>query len=472
MTAQYDVMVLGAGPAGASAALEAAALGLSVLLLDEAREAGGQVHRAPSPALGSDETRGEGAALRAALAASPVTCRFERRVWLLERDYRAIALGPDGSEAYSAPTLIVAAGATERHLPCPGWTLPGVFGLAAATVLLKAEGMLPGRRVVVAGTGPLLALVAATILTSGGSVAAVVDAHRRRDWFRAAPHLAVRPDLLARGASWLARIAVARVPILSGHAVTAVEGEERVRNVLVSPVSPDGTPDRTAPPRRFDADAVCLGYGLIPATEATRLLGAKHVFDSTRGGWIPDTDADQTTSLPGLFVCGDGAGLEGAAAAPLSGRIAARSAARHLGRLDGAAAAGLARLRAARSRAARFGRVMAALASPPPGLIDLATAETSICRCEAVTRATIEQAIAAGAATVNAVKAATRCGMGPCGGRLCAEPAAALIARMTGRQRAEVAPATPRPPLRPVTLGALTGTFRYEDLPITEPGPP
>jgi thioredoxin reductase/bacterioferritin-associated ferredoxin len=465
-----DLIVLGAGPAGTAAAIEADALGLATLLLDEAPAAGGQVHRAPSPALLSRPADAEaraGDAMRHALAASGVVHRPACRVWSLARGFRVTALGPDGPEDHEAPALILATGATERVLPCPGWTLPGVFGLAAATILLKAEHILPGRRVVVAGTGPLLALVAAKLLAAGAEVAAVVDARPRADWLRAAPALAARPDLLARGLGWLARLAAARVPVLAAHAVARIEGTGRVERVAVVPLAaPDG------PPRVFDADAVCLGHGLLPATEASRLLGARHVFDAARGGWVPELDAARRTSLRGLYACGDGAGLAGAAAAPLSGRLAALAAARDLGRLDESAfAARAAPLRAALARAARFGRAMAALSEPPPALLDLVAPDTLVCRCEGVTRGALERAVAAGAATLNEIKAATRCGMGPCGGRVCAEPAALLLARATDRDRAAIAPATARPPLRPVPLGALAGGFRYEDLPIPEPAP-
>ena len=140
MSGRFDVIVLGAGPAGTAAAIEAASQDLAVLLLDEAPEAGGQVHRAPSPALAGprDPEWRAGDALRAALAASSVTCRFGQRVWLLERGYGVTALGPEGTERHEAPALILAAGATERLLPTPGWTLPGVIGLAAAGFGLTA----------------------------------------------------------------------------------------------------------------------------------------------------------------------------------------------------------------------------------------------------------------------------------------------------------------------------------------------
>ena len=468
---QADLAVLGAGPAGVAAALEADALGLSVVLLDEAPAAGGQVYRASSAGDAKDADGRAGAALRAALAASRVTVLPGRRVWMLEPGFRLAALGPEGPERITAPRLIVAAGAMERHIPTPGWTLPGVMGLAAATILLKAERMLPGRAVVVAGTGPLLYLVAAKILAGGGRVAAVVDAQPRSAWLRAGAALAARPDLALRGLGWMAKLRLAGVKLLARHAVTGIEGDGQVARVRIAPLDADGRP-RAEGEGVVAADAVCLGYGLVPATEATRLLGATHRFDAGHGGWVPVLDGWQESDVPGLFVAGDGAGIAGAAAAPLSGRLAAIGAARHAGRLGEAEASRrAAALGAGLAKARRFGRAMTALSTPQAGLLAAMTDATPLCRCEGVTRATAAAAIDAGATTLVELKAATRCGMGPCGGRMCGEAAAMLVAERTGLPRAAIPPATARPPLRPVPIAALAGDFTYEELPIPQPAP-
>ena len=482
---EADLAVLGAGPAGAAAALEAAALGLKVVLLDEAPAPGGQIYRAPAAHGHAPMARGEapaargaddadaraGAALRAALAASPVTVLPGRRVWMLEPGFRIAALGPAGPERLAAPRLILATGAMERHLPIPGWTLPGVMGLAAATILLKAEGVLPGRQVVVTGTGPLLYLVAAKILAGGGRVAAVADARPRAAWLRAAPTLLARPDLALRGLGWMAGLRRAGVPLLAGHAVTAIEGEGEVARVHLAPLAPDGQP-RAGVGRVVEADAVCLGHGLVPTTEAARLLGAPHDFDEAASAWAPRLGPWQDSEVPGLFIAGDGAGIAGAAAAGPSGRLAALGAARQAGRLTPEEAERMAGpIRRDLARARRFGRAMTVLATPPAGLLAAMTEATPLCRCEGVTRATATAAIAAGATSLVELKAATRCGMGPCGGRLCGEAAAMLIAARTGRPRAAVPPATARPPLRPVPIAALAGDFAYEELPIPQPAP-
>lgn len=468
----YDLIVLGAGPAGATAAIKARSLGLRVAVIDEAPEAGGQVYRAPSPALAAtqpDADRAKGDALRVRLAASGAVLYANHRVWSLTPDFSVISIGPDGPLTLEAPNLIAAAGAVERHVPVSGWTLPGVIGLAGATILLKAHGVLPGCRVVVAGSGPLLLLVASKIIAAGGEVAAVIDAAPRSAWLSRASAMLARPDLMAKGASWLLALLKAQVPIHSGSAIRRVHGTDGVEAVTIGPVDRDWRPVGDAE-RTIPADAVCLGFGLLPSTEVTRLLGAEHRYEPELGGWVPAMDASLQTSVPGLFVAGDGAGVRGADAAPLSGELAALGVISRLGR-GGDLASEATKIEADWRKSARFGAAMSALAMPPPGTAAMIDSGTTVCRCEGLTRATLDAAIAAGARTLADLKATTRCGMGPCGGRVCGEAAAMLIGAATGWDRQTIGQPSARPPLRPVPLAAITGAFDYDDLPIPAPAP-
>ncbi|MEO6565234.1 MAG: FAD-dependent oxidoreductase [Casimicrobiaceae bacterium] len=477
MSAMLDVIVLGAGPAGAAAAAEAARRGLKVLVLDEAAAAGGQVYRIAPGIRERDATpeRDAGDALRMALASARVDARFGHRVWQVERhaaSFAVHAVHAGGPVTLTARALIVAGGAVERHVPIDGWDRPGVIGLAGATVLLKAQCMLPGREVVVAGAGPLLLAVAAGIVHGGGRVAAVVDLQPRSRWLQDWRNLASRPDLVLRGARWLATLLASRTHLLHGSAVRRIEGDPAVSAAVVTRLDGGGAFVAGAAERTIACDAVCLGFGLQPATDITRLLGATHAFDVARGGWHVVTDEQQSTSIAGLFVCGDAAGIAGAAAAPWSGRVAAVAVDRHLDRISAAQAVGAATpMVAARDRATRFGRAMTRVAEGGDGLVAAVAPHTPVCLCEQVSRATIDAAVDAGATTLSEVKSATRCGMGPCGGRLCEDAAARLIALRTGMTRDAVGMATGRPPLRPVALDQLAGEFNYDALPIPQPSP-
>jgi thioredoxin reductase/bacterioferritin-associated ferredoxin len=464
---QAELVVIGAGPAGVAAALAANECGVGTVLLDENLAAGGQVFRAPGPAnTARDSSHLDGETLRQALAASAVAARFERRVWRVSPALEVAAVSLEGLESWQAQVLVVASGTTEHVVPFPGWTEPGVIGLGAATALLKSEGIPPGRRTLVAGSGPLLAAVAVGILEVGGAVAGVVDLAGPFDWLRGLPALAARPALLARGLGWLRRLRRSRVPIFARHSVRRVE---RSGDSLVAEIEPLGS---AAPGRRIACDALAIGHGLTPASEITQMLRLAHVFNAGYGGWIARRDARMVTSRPDVFVAGDCGGVAGAAAAALQGRIAGLGAAHAVGRLDASALEHrLARLTAPLARAERFGLAFAPMIARAEVLLAHVPEDTIVCRCEDVTRAEITAAIATGAADVNQVKAWTRAGMGPCQGRVCGETLAGLLAPHVGG-RAAAGSLTARPPLRPLPLAAMLGRFEYADIPIPPAAPP
>ncbi len=470
----FDLIVLGGGPAGGNAALAAAEAGLSVVLFDEQPTAGGQVWRAPWPgfdAPGGSPERRDGDALRAALAASNVDLRFGRRVWSVGGNFRVDAVGPDGNESAEAPRLIAATGAHERVVPFPGWTLPGVIGLAAATVLLKSHGVVPGSPVVVAGCGPLLAGVAAGIVKAGGTVAAVVDLAGATDWIAAVPRLLSRPATFAQGVGWALKIAGARVPIHFRHAVRRVEGEDGAEAVVIGPVDAGGG-NAAGPEIRYAISTLVVGHGLVPGAEIPRLFRADMRFDRRLGGHVPVLDAEGRTSVPGLYATGDGVGIRGAVAATDGGLLAGLAAAHDMKRLDAAAFAE--RAAPARRRlagVAGFSDAMAAMMALRPAQASSVPPETVVCRCEDVTRREIEEAADSGATEVNQLKHFTRCGMGPCQGRMCGDVAAELLAQKLGVPREAVGQWTARPPLRPVPLADLLGRFDYSDIPIPKPAP-
>jgi len=473
-----DIAILGAGPSGMAAATEAARRGARVVVFDESAAPGGQVYRAAPPGftMPPDADKVEGDRLRAAFAESGAELRLGHRVWgvgggpLVPKGdavapFRLDALAPDGSNSITeARALVLASGTHERIIAFPGWTLPGVLGLAAATILLKANGVLPGRRVVVAGAGPLLYAVAYKLAKAGAAVVAVVDLASAGEWLRALPALLARPDLLARGAGWRAALMAKGVPVLAGHRVVAAEGDDVLRGVRVAPLAGGDS-------RWLDCDSLCIGHGLVPATEATRAFRTAHRYEAESGGWIPVLDEDRRSSIARLYACGDGSGVRGAAAAPASGRLAALAAMHDLGMIDmGAHQAARAAPAAEFARASRAGAAMARMMALRPALVTSIPAETIICRCEGVTRAEIEAAVDDGAAEMNQVKQFTRCGMGPCQGRMCGETAAELVAaKVGGRERAGFA--TGRVPLRPVAMDALLGDFDYADIPVPRPAP-
>ena len=470
----FDLVVIGGGPAGIMAAVAARRHGASVVLLDENPAAGGQVYRATPAAFARHEapTAEElaGDRLRGLLACSGAVAMFGYKVWSVSPAFRIDAIGADGPIVLSAPKLIVATGTSERVVPFPGWTTPGVIGLAAATLLLKSQRMLPGRSTIVAGCGPLLIAVAAGIQKGGGRVVAVVDVAGRKDWLTRLPAMLARPDLVARGTSWLAALRAAGVPLLSRHALSAVCERGDALEATVARVDADGTPIAGTESTLL-ADCVAVGNGLTPGSDVSRVLRAQHRYDAAQGGWIAATDPWGRTSVAGLYVIGDGSGIAGAAAAEHHGELAALAALNDSGRLPVATfeqTSAPARRRMDRAR--RFGSTMAGLMALRPAQVAAIPAETIVCRCEDVTRGEIDAAVDGGAREVNQVKAWTRCGMGPCQGRSCGDVVAELVARRVGGREA-AGYFTGRLPLRPVSLEAVTGAYVYADIPVPKAAP-
>jgi NADPH-dependent 2,4-dienoyl-CoA reductase/sulfur reductase-like enzyme len=204
-------------------------------------------------------------------------------------------------------------------------------------------------------------------------------------------------------------------------------------------------------------DTICLGHGFTPAVQLSRLAGCEHHYHPVQRAYVPVRDAQLQTTLAGLFVAGDGAGIGGKDVARLEGRLAALSAAQALGRLVDPSR--IVALERELGRQRRFVAVLDALFPLSPHLTDLLTDDTVLCRCEEITVGQVRQVVAAGATTVSAVRMLTRAGMGRCQGRMCGPAVAELLAQELGRPVEKVGQASPRPPVVPIPLdGLLDGT--------------
>jgi NADPH-dependent 2,4-dienoyl-CoA reductase/sulfur reductase-like enzyme len=452
-----DIIIVGAGPAGLTAALALAAAGVRSSLIDDNDAAGGQIFRtgARERAYPGEDPRG--ARLRAALQAQRGLIDYlpQSEIVGIEPDLALWVHGPGGAVDRLRPRAVVlATGALELWAPIPGWTLPGVYGLGGLQILLKTSGVVPRGPVVLAGAGPLLRLVAAQLLACGAEIAAVIDAAARPSLGQLAA-LATQPRLLGRGLCWELALRRRRVPILSRHTVVAIEGAQNAQAVEIAPVD-DAWRPLSSGRRRIDAAVIGLGFGVRPNLELTRLAGCEHDHDPASGGWhVRRTDALETT-IAGLFVAGDGAVIGGVDRALAEGALVAHAVAARLGLPQAAAlAAGAA---AARRRLAGLRRFRAALTGwsmPRPGMFAAATADTLICRCEDVTRAQIADAVAAGYTEIGPLKMSTRAGMGLCQGRSCTPAIQHLLAALADLPVAQIGLPTSRIPIRPVPMGAM-----------------
>ncbi|WP_441247095.1 FAD-dependent oxidoreductase [Kitasatospora sp. McL0602] len=443
----YDLAVIGAGPAGLAAAVTAADLGLRCALLDAGPRPGGQYYRHPAPGLkaahpeklhhGWSAFAGLSARLRRHTAVGRLDYLTGHHVWTAERS-ELWRLHSEGQAVVQARAVLLATGAYERQLPFPGWTLPGVVTAGGAQAMLKAGLVLPGRRVVVAGSGPLLLAAAASLVTAGAAVPAVVEATDYLGYARGLTTLAANPAKLVEGAEHGAKLLRHGVRLRRSSAVVEAHGTDRVTAVTIARLDRDWRPV-PGTERRVECDAVAVGHGLVPQIELATELGAETRV--TPDGTVAlKVDAELRTSLPGLWAAGETCGVGGADLAIAEGELAARSV---------AGSPVPAALRARQGRRRAFAELMAAAHRPGPGWTEWLRPETDVCRCEEVPAGKIREAVEElGASDARTVKLLTRAGMGWCQGRMCGAAVACLAGETTPR-------ADSRPLACPVPLGQL-----------------
>jgi NADPH-dependent 2,4-dienoyl-CoA reductase/sulfur reductase-like enzyme len=465
---EIPLLVIGGGPAGMAAAIEAARAGLPCTLVDEGPLLGGQIYRQPPTsfrlkdphALGRDHSRGE--ALRQELAeAGAVDVRTSTSVlgiWGRE----VVWASGDTAGTLIAEQMIIATGAYDRPVPFAGWTLPGVLTAGGAQSLVKTMQVVPGQRALVAGTGPLLLVVANQLSKAGVEVVAVLEAGRPSWSLRALGKVWREPGLLSDAWAYWSALRRARIPVRFNQTVFAAHGEREVEAVSYGPVDPSTWRPLRERATTTNIDLLVVGFGFVPSTELTTLSGCRHEYVLDLGGWTPVRNELMETTVPGVYAAGDGAGVAGALVAVEEGRIAGITAAERAGLLSAAEAArrrlpALKRLRSL----AQVREILDEISRLRPGLAELATAETLACRCEEVSIAEVDGALAQGARTLQAVKLLTRLGMGPCQGRICAPAMALRMAHTVGKSAADSGRISPRPPIKPATLGALARLNSY-----------
>jgi len=358
-------------------------------------------------------------------------------------------------EILSAKYLVLAAGAYEYVPPFPGWTLPGVMTPGAAQVLIKSARVLPGKKTLVVGTGPFLLAVATTLLDAGAEVCGVVEAATRWETIKLLPQLCSSPSLLAQGWRYLRKLRKARVPIHAGHVIVRAEGNRQLQRVQFAPCDVNWRPDLSRT-RSIEVDTLCVGYGFVPRTELAQLAECNMKWSNEVGGWHPQVDQDMMTSQPRVWVAGDGAGVAGAVVAADQGELVGLAVARETAKLTDEAFRTRAQvIRNRLGRLAKFRLALDNISAVRAGLTELAEDETLVCRCEKVPLRRVESALDAGCGTCRTIKMATRCGMGPCQGRMCWPSLYRMIQSRTGTRCENAIPMSIRAPIMPITIREL-----------------
>ena len=462
-----DVLVIGAGPAGLAAARSARARGASVVLLDSSDQLGGQYWRHLPGARPSAREQILHHGWRAFRELSETLetddrCRILRgaQVWALEVSDTGpgtvhVVVGvPDGTSrerhAFAPRALVLATGAHDRTLPFPGWDLPGVFTGGAAQALAKGERLSVGERVVVAGAGPFLLPVAASLAKTGSRVIGVFEANRpvtlARGWLPRPWRLASAAGKGIELAGYLAGHLEHRIPYRLGRAVVAAHGTDRVDAVTVASVSADWSPI-AGTERTLEVDAVCVSHGFTPRLELAVAAGC--ALTDTR---FVRVDPSQCTSVPGVYAAGEITGIGGVDLALAEGEIAGH-----------AAAGGADTDRAMRSSVRRrrtfegFAQRIEAAHGIRSGWTGWLTDDTMVCRCEEVDYGRLCRTAAhTGSQSLRSLKLSTRAGLGICQGRVCGRTVEELLAGCAaGGVLTDGTSADRRPIAVPIRLGEL-----------------
>lgn len=450
--AEPRIIIVGAGPAGVRAAETLVEAGLRPVVIDEAARDGGQIYRRqpegftrPKAALyGTEAPRAE--ALHSAFDAlkDRVDYRPRHLAWNVS-DGHLHVVSERASDALPYDALIVAAGATDRLMPVKGWNLAGTYSLGAAQIALKAQAAAIGRRVVFMGSGPLLHLVASQYVKAGATVVAVLDTSPFSAQIKALPKLLARPDVLLKGLKLVAGLSFSGVPVLRGIRPVEIHGdaETGVNGVSIRLASGEV--------RRFDCDAVGLGYHLRPETQLADLARCDFAFDAATRQFRPRIDIDGRTSVSGVYLAGDGVLTQGADGAEISGRLAAFAALADAG--IAVPEARIATLRQERARMERFREGIAEAFPWPHRLAAGIPDEAIVCRCEGITAGELRGvATLKGADELNRAKAFSRVGMGRCQGRYCGHAAAEIVAAATGLPLESIGRLRGQAPVKPLAI--------------------
>ena len=455
---RVDLVVIGCGPAGMSAAITAVNAGLSVVVLDEQKGPGGQIYRNISNSSDKrDDILGPsyayGRSLVEAMQKTTVTHISEATVWNISvEDASAdcmisFSVNNQANEIKAA-RLIVATGALERPMPIPGWTLPGVLTAGAGQILLKQSGLVVADSVI-AGTGPLNLLLAQQMIRAGAPPVAIIETQTHQDLIRSMMQIAGALQgwrYLKQGAQMLAEIKRAGVKRFSGACDLKIKGEGRVETISFS---------HREKQQSLDCNTVLLHHGVIPNTQITRSLALEHIWDESQLCFKPLINKWQQTSLNQVYIAGDGAGIGGAKAAEMTGQIAALHVTASANKLTESERDNkVFIIRKALQRELAIRPFLDTAYKSAEAILN-PNDETIICRCEEITAGEIRRYTKLGCKGPNQTKAFGRCGMGPCQGRYCGLAVTEILSRQNNMHPNEVGYYRIRSPLKPITVGEL-----------------
>jgi NADPH-dependent 2,4-dienoyl-CoA reductase/sulfur reductase-like enzyme len=465
-TAAYQVIIIGAGLAGLSAAEMLSGLGAKVLLLDEGMQPGGQYLKRPLPLLrrlatihDNDKMHKKGMELLDSLNGLELEIQACTQVLGLEPDSQGGGMvwgeTKDGKlSAWRAPHIILAAGARERFIPFKGWTLPGVISTGAVQLMLKGSGILPADKVMVAGCGPLPLAVAGELVKAGARVPHVWDPTGFLQKLGTLRKGAIAWEKAAQAIKYQALVMLKGGRLRHRVAILEARGSGQLEEVVTVRINRSGKP-KGGSERVIPARCLAVGHGFVPNIELAQQAGCELEYDADRGGWVVRVDAGLNTSLPGIYAAGEITGIAGAKISQNQGCRAAYAIVKklELGKVLRASAY-LDTLTMLRKDEEHLAVLINRLSIPPAGLWDLVPDNTIICRCEDITFGQVRPLLNSGVYDLSELKRSTRAGMGPCQGRTCG-PILEALAQAASRGKEPPPPLPARAPVKPFRLSAL-----------------
>ncbi len=450
MTKLIKPVIVGAGPAGIRAAQTLVAHGLRPTVIDESVKWGGQIYRqqpgnfsrTAKQLYGFEAGRADAVLTAMRSLLSQVDYRPNTLVWNAEGGQLDL-LNDGQTSVIDFTDIIIATGATDRILPFKGWTLPGVFSLGGAQVALKFQGCAIGKKVVFAGTGPLLYLVAFQYAKAGANVVAILDSSRLSLQVKALPALLNQPVVLAKGMYYVAWLKAQGIAIHNDASPMQASGAHGVEKLIWRNSQGDHT---------LDCDAIATGYGLRSESQLADILDCKFVFVNSDNAWMPQKDQVGRSTQAHVYLAGDGSGIQGADAAEWAGELAGlaliedrhiESKANHSLRVH--------QLTHQLQKRQAFGYGLNTAFQDPKSWARQTTDDVVICRCEEITAGDIRTSVqATGAQDLNRLKAMCRVGMGRCQGRMCGPAASEILADCTQQSVQLVGRLRGQAPIKPI----------------------
>ena len=453
-SAEYDIIIIGAGPAGISAAVLADQHKASVLVLDENCTPGGQIYRAIEKNQKSDnewlgQDYQDGLPLIEGFRRSRVNYQHSAKVWHLS-GAKAVHYSVNGkSHSAKGEQILVATGAQERPFPVLGWTLNGVMSAGAAQILLKESGVVYEDAVFV-GTGPLLYLIAHQYILAGIPIKAIIDTTPRGNYLRALRHsfgVLKNTKNIFQGWRWKREIIKSGTLYISNISDVRINGSDSVASVEYC---------QRSKWKNLDCKQVFLHQGVAPELNTSLSAGCDKSWDARQVCWTIDVDQYGQSSIDGISVAGDASSIAGGVAAAQRGSIAALNMLYNLKLISSGDRKTLSKpFKKKLSKEMAVRPFIDSLFKPHLRYRTPQDNETIVCRCEEVTLAQIKESIGVGCKGPSQLKSFTRCGMGPCQGRLCGLSVTEILTKELEIREEQAGYYNVRPPIKPVTLAEL-----------------